>query len=82
MNFRQIQLILFKLKKQSNEIFDLKFFHHLNQPGPLTNGLKFWLSFRRVIRIFMNLPGVWYYAESISLGYHTPVSQMTFLDPI
>ena len=37
------------------------FFHHLNQPRPLTNGLKyfrFWLSFHRVIRIFINLPGV------------------------
>ena len=37
------------------------FSHNLNQPGPLTNGTKyfrFWLSFRRVIQIFMNLPGV------------------------
>ena len=61
------------------------FFHHSNQPGPLTNGLKyfrFWLSFCRVIWIFLNLPGVWYCAESISPGYHTPESQMTFLDSI
>ena len=29
------------LTGQSNEIFDLQFFfHHSNQPGPLTNGLK------------------------------------------
>ena len=57
------------LKGQSKEIFDLQFFHHLNQPGPLTNGLKYfriWLGFRWVIRIFMYLPGVWYCAESIS----------------
>ena len=26
---------------QSNKIFDLQFFHHLNQPGPLTNRLKY-----------------------------------------
>ena len=73
------------LKGQSNEIFDLQFFYYLNQPGLLTNGLKYyriWLSFRWVIQIFMNLPGVWYFAESISPGYHTPASQMTFLDPI
>ena len=74
-----------ELKGQSNEIFDLQFFYHLNQPGPLTNGLnyfRFWWSFRRVIQIFVNLPGVWYCAESISPGYHTLVSQMTFLDKI
>ena len=36
-------------------------FHHSNQPGPLTNGLKyfrFWLRVRRAIQNFMNLPGV------------------------
>ena len=25
------------LKAKSNEIFDLQFFHYLNQPGPVTN---------------------------------------------
>ena len=51
------------LKKQSKKIFNLHFFHHSNQPRPLTNGLnyfRFWLCFRRVIQI------LW-----ISLGYHT-----------
>ena len=46
---------------QSNEILDPHFFHNSNQPGPLTNELKyfrFWFRFCRVIRIFMNLPGV------------------------
>ena len=28
------------LKGQSNEIFDLQFFHNSNQLGPLTDGLK------------------------------------------
>ena len=28
-------------KGQSNEIFDLQFFYHLNQPGPLTDGLTY-----------------------------------------
>ena len=40
------------LKRQSNKIFYLQFFHHLNLPGPLTNGLKyfrFWLRIRWVI---------------------------------
>ena len=30
----------------------------------------------------MNFPRVWYWAESISLGYHSLPCQMTFLDPI
>ena len=29
------------LKGQSNEIFDLQFFHNSNLPGPLTNELKY-----------------------------------------
>ena len=32
------------------------FFHHFNQPGPLTNGLKYfriWFRFRRDIRILI-----------------------------
>ena len=52
---------------------------------PMINELKYfgsWLSFRWVIWIFMNLTWVWYCAESIFPGYHTPASQMTFLDPI
>ena len=54
-------------------------------PGPLTNGLnyfRFWLRFRRVIRIFLgiilcrvNLSAVSYCAESISPQYHTAGSQ-------
>ena len=59
------------LKGQSNEIFDLHFFllHNLNQPGTLTNGLKyfrFWLIFR-VIRVFVAkkwLSGVSFPGES------------------
>ena len=42
------------IKRQSNEIFDLHFFHYSNLSGPLTNGLKyfrFWLRFRGVIQI-------------------------------
>ena len=49
------QTYVLNLKGQSNESFDLNFFHYLNQPGPLTNGLKylrFW--FRRVIQILGN----------------------------
>ena len=54
------------------------FCHHSNLPGPLTNRWKhfrFWLRFGRVIKIFLNLPGVSYPGESISPGYHTPASQ-------
>ena len=42
------------LKGQSNEIFDLHYFHFSNPSGPLTNGLKcfrFWLKFRGAIAI-------------------------------
>ena len=73
-----IPILNYNLKGQSNEIFDLQFFNHSNRPGPLTNGLKdfyFWFSFHRVIRIFLNLPGVSYCAESIM----TPGSQLPFL---
>ena len=62
------------LKGQSNEICYSHFFHHLNLLGPLTNRLKhfrFWLRFRRVIQIFLILPGVSYPGEPISSGYHT-----------
>ena len=55
------------LKGQSNKILDHQFFHNSNQLGPLTNGLKylrFWLSFRWVILIFV----------ADSLGYYTPGS--------
>ena len=41
------------LKGQSNEIFDLQFFHNSNLPRPLTNGLTFfrvWLRIRWDIR--------------------------------
>ena len=60
------------LKGHSNEIFDLQFFHHSNQPGSLTNGLnyfRFWFGFRWDIRIFLNLHAVSYCAESISPQY-------------
>ena len=36
-------------ENESNEIFDIQFFHNSNLPGPLTNQLKyfrFWLIFR------------------------------------
>ena len=55
-------------------------FLHSNQPGPLTYGLKyfqFWLSFRWDILILLNLPWVWYCAEYISPGYHTPASHFS-----
>ena len=62
-----------------NEIFDLHFFHHLNQPEPVTNRLKyfrFWLRFCQVIRIFRkHLPEVSYCAESLM----TPGSRQPFL---
>ena len=73
-------------KGQSNEIFDLHFFHNSNLPGPLTNGLKysqFCLRIHRVIRIFQSPRGMIPLSpgydtppgESIFLGYDTPVSQ-------
>ena len=77
-------LFMLFLKVQSHEIFYPHFFHHSNLPGSLTNGLKyfrFWLRFRRVIRIFrgiilcrVNLPAVSYCKESISPQYHTQQS--------
>ena len=65
-----------KLVGQSNDIFDLQFFFIIrssNQPGPQTNGLKYfqiWFSFRRV-KFF----GVYYCAESVSPQYDTDLSQ-------
>ena len=52
------------LKGQSNEIFDLQIFSSFEPTWAIDqwpNGFKyfrFWLRFRRVIRIFMNLPEV------------------------
>ena len=47
--------LLFKETVQ-RDFWALVFFHHSNQPGPMTNGLKcfrFWSSFRRVIQILV-----------------------------
>ena len=50
------------LKGQSNDIFGHNiFFHNLNLPRPLTNGLnyfRFWLGIRQVIRIFQSSRGI------------------------
>ena len=78
------------VKGQSKRFLTSSFFHHSNQPGPLTNVIndfRFWLSFCWVIQIFLNLPGLSfsfesfspgksYCAESISLGYLTPASHL------
>ena len=53
---RVMRLFWILFKGQSNEIF-YRFFHtsSLPDPGPLSNGLKyfrFWLRFRRIIRVF------------------------------
>ena len=53
----QFSLNCHQLKGQSNEILDPHFFHNSNQPGSLTNGLKyfrFWFRFRRDIRILVS----------------------------
>ena len=74
----QKQFFSFFIKGTVQRDFRPPFFYHSNQPEPLNNGLKqfrFWLSFHWVIRIFMNLPGVSYWAESNSPGYHTAQSQ-------
>ena len=36
-----VEIVKSVLKETVNEIFDLQFFHHLNQPWLLTNGLKY-----------------------------------------
>ena len=45
------------LERDSPKIFlTPSFFHHLNQPGPLTNGLKYfriWFRYRQDIRILV-----------------------------
>ena len=60
------------LKGQSNEIFDLIYFHNSNLPGPQTNGLnkiEFWLGIRSYSKFLLspgyvtrprrvNLPGI------------------------
>ena len=49
------------------------FFHHLNQPGPLTTGLKYFWIWLRIIQIFgvyyctESVPAVWYCWESFDL---------------
>ena len=35
----------------SNETFDLQLFHHSNQPGPLTNGLKYLRFLLRLLKV-------------------------------
>ena len=75
----------FYLQGQSNEIFHLQFFPSFEPAWAIDQWAKknsILVKFRQVIQIFMNLPWVWYCAELISPGYHTLVSQMTFLDPI
>ena len=42
------------LKGQSNEIFDLHFFHYSNLPGPLTNGFKVFLILVKISRSYSN----------------------------
>ena len=84
LSFHTQTRIFTTLKGQSNKIFDPHFFHHSNLPGPLTNRLKyfrFWFCFRRDIPIFLNFRWVSYPGESISPGYHTLGSHLTFLYP-
>ena len=75
MNFRQIQLILFKLKKQSNEIFDLKFFSSFEPAWATDQWVKILVKFspsysnfyespRGMILRRVNLPRVSYPGES------------------
>ena len=59
-NFLIFRSVEFFLRDSPMRFSTSSFFHHLNQPGSLTNGLKhfwFWWSFRRVIWNFMNPPG-------------------------
>ena len=65
------------LQGQTNEIFDLGFFHLWTSLSHWLLGFnifKFWLGFCRVIQIFMISPGYRYCGES--------ASQMTFLEVI
>ena len=69
-----VQLIIGAQRDSPTRFSTFSFFHHSNQPGPLTNGLKyfrFWLRFRWDIRIFMNLRAVSYCAESVCPRYDT-----------
>ena len=76
----------FFLKEQSNKIFDPQFFPSMESTCATATtsdqGVKmlyfflFWLRFRRVIRIFRNIPGVSHPGNnSISPRYKTPASQ-------
>ena len=64
-----LNTVILSLKKgQSNEIFDLQFFHNLNLPG--LKYYKFWLRIRRVIHPWGTIP------QRVNLpGYDTLVSQ-------
>ena len=56
----------------NGQIFKPRFFHNSNMLGQVTNGVKyfrFWLRFCWDIRIFPNLPGVWYHSSAQS---HSP----------
>ena len=66
-----------KVKGTVQREFRPPFFHHSNLPVPLTqsvahagsrqaglNYFRFWVRFRRVMRIFLNHPGVSYCGES------------------
>ena len=78
------------IRRHCNEIFDLKFFHCSNLPGPLTNGsqkFRFWLGFWRVIQILSlkKLTPWRFRPQEIdspgyqSLGSHILVGFLTFL---
>ena len=83
----QIKLLLY-FNHPLNILF---IYYHSNQSGPLTNRLKYFRFGLRICELYefkfenltprgmiprrVSLHGVSYPGESVSLGYHTPVSQ-------
>ena len=63
---------LFIVKDQSNEIFEI--FHHLNQPGPLTNGFKIFFLFKFLLS-YSNICIIKTYFP----GYDIPGSPKNFI---
>ena len=64
-NFRK-KKIRWSLKGKANELFNLQFFHHLNQPGPLATGHR--------VKIFSNLVSYWNISGYITALSFTPQS--------
>ena len=80
----KVCLFLWALKGQSNEIFDLQFFSSFEPAWATDQWVKIFSILVKFSPSYSNFyESPWEILRRVNLpGYHTPASQMTFLDPI